>query len=538
MLRAYADETRLSALAARADLSPRQARRLVRGHLAGLVASRRAWAQWLLSAATRPLVRRVQRIDADRTSLCRLRRLSERGPLVFLPAHRSYADSLVLGAALRDAGIARPWRLAGANLSFWPLGPLARRSATVFIRRDFGRDPSYHVAVRCYLAALLGGARNVEWYPEAGRSRTGRLRRLRHGMLRVLVGAYLDSGIDDAHAVPVSIVYDTSPDTEAVTEEDAGVAAKRPEGLRTLIRYLRAGRAAGPRTARLAFAEPVSLREVTRTAPNEWAAARALARRVAAGLRDATPVTPEALLALALAADGGGPQPEARLTEQVGALLDYAAARRLPVDRPESIGAALDRMVAAGVVAWGPVGYSIAAGRHRIAAYHRNVAEHWFMPRAAAELVTAGAATADRLRELLAPLDPAAASDVFEWRLAAELRALGDGLEREPFLLAPRLLGPVFEAYREVALSPAEADSARSTHSAHGTETAHWPESRSAELSCAARAVLAAERLLGPQADGAARADFAAEMSRLLTRLRQLVETDARRTAGTADVRH
>ena len=527
VLRAYAGLDRPAAPAGRSRQTARQARRRVRDHLDGLVAYRRTWARWLLAMLTRPVLRRMRRGEVGHESLATLRRLADRGPLVFLPAHRSYADSLVLAAVLRDAGIARPWRLAGANLAFWPLGPVARRSGTIFIRRDFGPDRSYHLAVRCYLADLLARARNLEWYPEAGRSRTGRVRAIRNGMLRLLVAAYVDSGIDDVHVVPVSIVYDVSPDMEAVVEEDAG-AVKQPEGLRALMRYLRTGRTLAPRAAFPAFGEPVSLRELSLAATNEWDMTRVLTQRVATGLREATQVTAESLLALVLAAHDAEPCDArlslgaAALAEQVEALLEYAAARRIPVCRPLRIESALDGMVRTGALIRGPAGFAVREGRHRFLAYHRNVVEHWFLPRAAAELIATGAVTVHRVGELLAPLhEPwASASDTFERRVEAELAALADGWERQPFLLAPRLLGPVFMAYHDAAVDP-------------GGESGP----RSAELRDVAIRVLTAGGMLGEQADETARARFADELSALLTRLRAMAALDADRHAGIADVR-
>jgi len=447
----------------------------------------------------------------DEAALLSLRELAGRGPLVFLPAHRSYLDALVLGDVLRKAGLARPWRLAGANLAFWPLGAIGRRSGMIFIRREFGTDPAYHAAVRGCLADLLARAQSIEWYPEAGRSRTGRLRRLRPGLPRLLVAAYAESGIDEVRVVPVSVVYDSVPDIESVTAEDAG-ATKRPEGARTLIRYLRDGRTLGPRRAWIAFAEPVSLREVTRDAAGDWAAARVLTKRVAAGLREATQVTAEALLALVLSA-GGDPITLTELTAHVDLLVEYAIERRILLSRRPSIESALDGLVRTRVLTRFGDAYRVTPGRERILAYHRNVAEHWFLPRAAAELVADAAVTTPRIRVLLAQ------PEGFELRVEQELAALEGGWEREPFLLAPRLLGPIFAAYHDVAVSPA---------------TRAAP---SAELRAAALALLGAEGLLGRGVEASARDGLIRELACLVLRLRAMAAHDAGLYARTADVR-
>lgn len=421
---------------------------------------------------------------------------------------------------LRDAGLDPPWRLAGENLSFWPLGPIAKRSGAIFIRRDFGFDPTYHRALRCHLAGLLARAQSLEWYPEAGRSRTGRLRRLRTGLLRILVGAYLDSGVADVHVVPVSIVYDASPDMESVTEQDAG-AVKQPEGARALTRYLRSARTVGPHAAWVSFGEPVSLRELTESAPSEWSTVRTLTQHVASGLRDATQVTAESLVALAIPPDLREPCDTAALGGQVLALRDYAARRRIPVCRTARIEDALEEMIRTRILGLCPKGFTVRDGRQRMLAYHRNVAEHWFLPRAAAELVASGAVTAHRISILLAPFDTSGAREAFERRVEAELAELAGGWEQQPFLLAPRLLGPVFEAYLQVAVNP-EAESR--------------PDS--AELRHAAATMLAAEGPREPQPDETAPDSFITELSRLVDRIHELAVVDAVRHTRTADVRH
>ena len=52
-----------------------------------------------------------------------------------------------------------------------------------FIRRTFKDDEVYKLAVREYFGYLLAKRFNLEWYMEGGRSRTGKLRAPRHGLL-------------------------------------------------------------------------------------------------------------------------------------------------------------------------------------------------------------------------------------------------------------------------------------------------------------------------------------------------------------------
>ena len=137
-----------------------------------------------MTGALRPLHARAWDVQADTAGLERLRELNRRHPLVFLPSHRSYADPLVLADVLAEHDFPRNHVLGGDNLRFWPIGPLAKRAGIVFIRRSFGDDEVYKLAVREYFAFLLAKRFNLEWYMEGGRSRTGKLRPPRYGLLR------------------------------------------------------------------------------------------------------------------------------------------------------------------------------------------------------------------------------------------------------------------------------------------------------------------------------------------------------------------
>ena len=67
----------------------------------------------------------------------------------------------------------------------------------MFIRRSFGDDQVYKLAVREYFAFLLAKRFNLEWYMEGGRSRTGKLRPPRYGLLRYVADAVERGRVDD-----------------------------------------------------------------------------------------------------------------------------------------------------------------------------------------------------------------------------------------------------------------------------------------------------------------------------------------------------
>ena len=131
-------------------------------------------------------------------------------------------------------------------MSFWPIGPLGKRAGLIFIRRSFGDDQVYKLAVREYFGHLVAKRFNLEWYIEGGRSRTGKLRPPRYGLLHYLVRALEDGRAEDVTLVPVSITYEQLQEVGAMAAEQGG-GAKSAEGLGWLAGY--AARAAAQRRA-------------------------------------------------------------------------------------------------------------------------------------------------------------------------------------------------------------------------------------------------------------------------------------------------
>ncbi|MFZ2501476.1 MAG: 1-acyl-sn-glycerol-3-phosphate acyltransferase, partial [Nocardioides sp.] len=156
-------------------------------------------------------------VDADTSTLADLRARNRDHSLVFLPNHRSYLDPLVLRSVLAKHGFPPNFTLGGINLAKWPISELGKRSGLIFIRRSTKDDPTYPVVLRLYLGHLLRQHANLEWYFEGGRTRTGKLRPPKMGVLRYLVDAFVaadatdgvpDGPADDVFLVPVAIVYD------------------------------------------------------------------------------------------------------------------------------------------------------------------------------------------------------------------------------------------------------------------------------------------------------------------------------------------
>src|SRR5215831_2501342 len=245
-------------LADRLGLTEQEVMTRSEADLDSLVASMSPIAVDLLSSTLRPLHARAWNVQVDTAGLDWLRALNRENALVFLPSHRSYADPLLLADVLAAHDFPPDHVLGGDNLRFWPVGPLAKRAGIVFIRRSFSDDEIYKLALREYLGYLLAKRFNLEWYMEGGRSRTGKLRPPRYGLLAYVAEAIARGRTEDAWIVPVAITYDQLREVSAMAAEQAG-AAKKGEGLGWLAAYAR-GQLARVGTVYVRFAEPISLR--------------------------------------------------------------------------------------------------------------------------------------------------------------------------------------------------------------------------------------------------------------------------------------
>lgn len=346
-----------------------------------------------------PLHSSTWNVVADESGLDRLRELNKKHALVFLPSHRSYVDTLVLGDVLARNDFPRNHVMGGANLRIWPLADIGRRAGMVFIRRSFGDDQIYKAVVEEYFGYLLSKRFNLEWYFEGGRSRTGKLRSPRYGLLSYVAHAVTSGRAEDVYLVPASITYDRLYEVSVMAAEQEG-AKKQPEGLKWLAKYARSQRSTTGGNAHVRFGEPISL--APRLAPADASpdeqriALQKVAFEVAVGINSSSPVTANALLTLTLLGVRDHAQTLDQILKVLAPILDYIEARGMPttgLDRlrdPLGLQTVLARLTRAKVVTSYDGGeetvYAIERGQHLVAAFYRNNAIHWFVNRAILEL--------------------------------------------------------------------------------------------------------------------------------------------------------
>jgi glycerol-3-phosphate O-acyltransferase len=438
---------------------------------------------------------RAYDVLVDEDQIAQLRKLDRKATLAFAFSHRSYLDGMLLPEVIQANRLSPALTFGGANLNFFPMGVWAKRTGTIFIRRDTKDIPVYRFVLRAYVAQLVQNHDNLTWSIEGGRTRTGKLRPPVYGILRYITDAVDEIDGPEVYLVPTSIVYDQLHEVEAMTTEAYG-ATKRPEDLRFLIRL---ARQQGERLGRayVDFGEPLPLRKRLDELRAEESGTGTEIERIALDVEHrinrATPVTPIAVVNLALlGADRSLSISEVLAT--VRPLASYIAARNWAVagaadlTNRSTIRWTLHELVASGVISVYDAGteavWGIGADQHLVAAFYRNTAIHILVDRGIAETALLAAAenaetTMDgsvqpgtvrdealNLRELLKFEFLFSARAQFEKDLADEVRLIGPVeditkpvsaayvrrlLEDADLLLAHLVLRPFLDAYHIVA---------------------------------------------------------------------------------------
>lgn len=198
----------------------------------------------------------------------RLRTTADRGEVICAASHRSHFDYLLLGYVMYYLGLTVPHTGAGINLNFWPVGPLLRRGGAFFLRRSFGGNRLYTTAFNEYMHYLLTKGYPMTFYPEGGRSRTGRLLAPKTGMLAMIMHSYLRDPNRDYGILPVYIAYDRVVEIKSYLKELRGTA-KTKESVGQLVNARKLLRDPFGR-AYLGFSEPIWLSEFLDKHQADW----------------------------------------------------------------------------------------------------------------------------------------------------------------------------------------------------------------------------------------------------------------------------
>lgn len=381
--------------------SPEDVRAEARTHLEELVATPTTFfidwmgtlTRWITSLGYR-------RVVTDPANVERARELMRDNPSALLWTHKSHIDAIALLSVMYDNDFPAPHSIGGVNMAFAGVGYAGRRAGTIFIRRKFGDDPVYKLALRQYLGFLMAKRFPLSWAFEGTRSRNGTLGRPRYGLLKYTIDAAHNTGTEDLHFIPVSISYDLIGETADYALEEAG-RPKEAENLGWFLDYLRRLRAPMGNIY-LDFAEPVVL-EGTAPAPTPEVLQR-VSVEVARRANACVPVTLASLLCLVLL----GTQPRSLSRAEIDVamleLVRWLKSRGVRLEDVLTTGdteagetlfanavrtGVLRRTTEASVELTG-----IGRGQDLVAGYYRNTIVHYFVEKAVAEVALVRAATA------------------------------------------------------------------------------------------------------------------------------------------------
>jgi len=246
-------------------------------------------------------------VTVSRDEINMIKKEYQKGPLIFIPCHKSHIDYIILNYILYHNNLPIPHIAAGQNLSFWPMGPLARGGGAFFIRRTFRGAVLYSRIFSEYIKNLLEEGFNIEFFIVGGRSRTGKLILPKLGLLSILLSAFKNGSCRDMVFVPTYIGYDRILEESAYINEIEG-GQKKPE---SLLQVIKARKLLKKRYGRIyiKFHKPVSLNEILaqsgttidRMNPKQVnELCRNLGFRIINAINNVTVVTPHAIVAGAI----------------------------------------------------------------------------------------------------------------------------------------------------------------------------------------------------------------------------------------------
>ncbi|AQA04408.1 glycerol-3-phosphate acyltransferase [Mycobacterium sp. MS1601] len=498
-------------------------------------------------------------IDYDAEQVEVMRHALETHPAVMLWSHRSNLDSAVLTVALQENRLPRVNLFAGINMSFWPMGPLLRRSGVIFIRRKLD-DPLYKYVLREFVGYIVEKRFNLSWSIEGTRSRTGKMLPPKLGLLAYVADAYLEGRSDDILLQPVSISFDQLHEIAEYAAYARG-GEKAPEGVSWLYNFIKAQKERNYGKIYVRFPEAVSMRQYLGIPHSEGAldenskrlAMQKMAFEVAWRILRVTPINATGLVAGLLLTTNGIALTLNQVHHTVQDSLDYLERKQTPVTdsavrlrTPDGVRSALDALSGGHPITRVDGGrepvWRIAPEHQHEGAFYRNTLIHAFLETSIVELALAYASRADsdrleafwwqalRLRALLKFdfyfADTAAfranVAEEMAWHQDWEAHVAAGGEEISQLLydkrplMAHAMLRPFFEAYEIVADvlrgAPPEIDSKELTEKALGVGAQYaaqhrvrTTESVSALLFATARQVVADQGLLTEAPDLAAR---------------------------------
>ena len=267
---------------------------------AGLMRFAEVTVGWILNTM-------FQGVIYNEEGLNTIKKAAQKGPLVFIPCHKSHVDYLMLPYLMYIKNMPVPLIAAGKNMFFWPMGPIFRALGAFSLRRTFKGNVLYAKVFGEYIHKLLEEGFNLKVFIEGTRSRTGKLIMPKLGFLSILLNAYKNKSCEDLVFAPVYIGYDRVLEEKSYLHEVEG-GKKKDENF---MQMLNARKFLKNRYGKIyiKFHDPISLKKIlaqdqltlsAMSQKEQNALCRNLGHRIINAINNVTVVTPHALLAASL----------------------------------------------------------------------------------------------------------------------------------------------------------------------------------------------------------------------------------------------
>jgi glycerol-3-phosphate O-acyltransferase len=214
-------ERELGIIAQRSRESKEHLRRRARKAFFDMAANPRAAMFWLLAPLAHFIVTRLFR-EVAVTGLSGFEAAVRENTVIVVPMHRSHLDYIILGSTLYQSRINPPVVAAGVNLSFWPVGFFIRSLGAYFVKRNARHDRLHALLLRRYVTYLVKRGHSQEFFIEGGRSRSGKMRPPKIGILSIIIDAYVKGLRRNILFVPVSISYENVIEDKVFGDENTG----------------------------------------------------------------------------------------------------------------------------------------------------------------------------------------------------------------------------------------------------------------------------------------------------------------------------
>jgi glycerol-3-phosphate O-acyltransferase len=262
----------------------------------------------------------------------KLNEFGDGAEIIYVPCHRSHMDYLLLSYVIYRKGFAVPHVAAGINLNLPVIGRFLRMGGAFFLRRTFKGDALYATVFAKYLGIMMARGHSLEYFIEGGRSRTGRLRSPRTGMLSMTVRAYLRDPKRPVVFMPVYFGYERIVEGRTYIGELSG-QPKEKESVLGLLKAVVSVLRSKLGKVHVNLGQPIALDQLLSRRNPDWRSALPedaesrsgwindaigdLAARINIEINAAAAVTPINLVAMAILATPRQALPEVDLVRQV-----------------------------------------------------------------------------------------------------------------------------------------------------------------------------------------------------------------------------